>query len=262
MMREQVVLATGMHVEGLAQVLHGHGRALDMPARIPPAPGRIPLLQIARLRGPPERKVGGMPLVLVHLDTRARDAIVGGLRVEPRAVSRKGGDVEVHAVGGDVRVALLDEPLDEVDHRSDVLGRLRHHVGVEDVEPPTVGDELSGVELGDLKRILPRAPRAQRHLVLARVRVVDDVTDVRDVHDLHHPVAEVFERPPHHVRDEVGVEIPDVLPVVYGRTAVVDADRAGSHRLERARRTRRAVVDVDLGFGSLDEFFSLVLLGR
>ena len=75
-MREQVVLATRMHVEGLAQVLHGHGRTLDMPARIPPAPGGIPLLQIAGLRGPPEREVGGMPLVLVHLDTGARDAIV------------------------------------------------------------------------------------------------------------------------------------------------------------------------------------------
>src|SRR3989449_5592476 len=158
-------------------------------------------------------------------------------------------------------MTCLDETLDELDHRSDVLGRLRHLMGVEDVEPPTVGDKLPGVEVGDLERLLPRPPGTQRHLVLSRIGVVDDVADIGDVHDLLHPVTEVLKGSPHHVRDEVGVEIPDVLPVIYGRTAVVDADRAGNDRLERTRRSRRAVVDADLGPASLDAFFSLVLLG-
>src|SRR5207237_4306702 len=75
-MREEVILATGVEVEGLAEVFHRHGRALDVPAGIPAAPRRIPLLEITRLRGTPEREVERVPLIRIHLDACAGLAAV------------------------------------------------------------------------------------------------------------------------------------------------------------------------------------------
>src|SRR5207244_4832864 len=104
--REEVVFTTGVEVERLAEVFHRHGRALDVPAGIPAAPRRIPLLEIAWLRGAPEREIERVALVRVHLDTGAGLPLVGRLRIQARPVAGKGRRVEVHAVGGDVRVAL------------------------------------------------------------------------------------------------------------------------------------------------------------
>src|SRR3546814_14021744 len=49
-MREDQVLAAGMDVEDLAQVLRRHGGAFDVPAWPPPAPRAVPagLVRIAR----------------------------------------------------------------------------------------------------------------------------------------------------------------------------------------------------------------------
>ena len=60
-----VVDAARVDVELLAQVLHAHGRALDVPARIASAPGTVPdqgLVLELGLREP-EGEVGGIALV-------------------------------------------------------------------------------------------------------------------------------------------------------------------------------------------------------
>src|SRR5258706_1057030 len=100
-MREEVIFATGVEIERLAEVFHRHRRALDVPAGISAAPRRIPLLQVTWLRGTPEREVERVPLVRVHLDARSGLTAVRRLGVQPRAVSREGGGVEVHAIGCD-----------------------------------------------------------------------------------------------------------------------------------------------------------------
>src|SRR2546428_9421577 len=108
-----------------------------MPPGIAATPWRVPLLEVAWLRTTPQREVGRVPLVLVHLDPRTRDALLGRLGVEARAVPGEGRDIEIHPVRGDVRVALRDQPLDERDHLRDVVRRLRDHLGIEDVQATT-----------------------------------------------------------------------------------------------------------------------------
>ena len=198
-----------------------------MPAGIPATPGRLPLLEIARLRGAPEREVERVPLVRVHLDTGAGLPFVGRLGVQTRPVSREGRRIEVHTVRCDVRVALRDEPLDERDHLGNVVGGLRDHVRILDVQLPPVDHELRRVALGHRERVEPLAARAEGHLVLAPgVRVVDQVPDVGDVHHLLHPQSEVLERPAREVGGQVRIEVADVLVVVDRGPAVVDADLA------------------------------------
>ena len=245
-MREEVVLATRVDVEGLAEVRHRHGRALDMPSRVTAAPRRLPLLQVAGLRRAPEREVERVALVRVDLDAGAGLALVGRLRVQPRAVPGERRRVEVHPVRRDVRVPLRDEALDEGDHRRDVLGRLRDDVRIEDVQLPPIDHELVGVPLGHGERVEVLALRADRHLVDAGgVRVVHEVADVGDVHDLLHAAAEVLEAAPCDVGGQVAVEVTDVLVVVNGRAAVVDADLALPKGRERLHGPRGAVEELD-----------------
>src|SRR5437763_16660893 len=104
-----MILAAGMEVEGLTEVLHRHGRALDVPSGIAATPRRVPLLEIARLRRAPEREVERVPLVRVHFDASAGLAALRRLGVQSRAVSRECRRVEVHTVGSGVRVTCRDE---------------------------------------------------------------------------------------------------------------------------------------------------------
>src|SRR5207247_4912116 len=195
-------------------------------------------------------EVEGVALVGVDLDTRSGLARLRRLGVETRAVPRERRRVEVDAVGGDVRVALRDEALDEGDHLGYVIGRLADDLRIEDVQLRAIDEELLRVALGDGQRIDVLAFRGERDLVLGvGVGIADEVARVGDVHHLLHRVAGVLERTACDVGGEVAVEVTDVLPVVDGRTAVVDAYLARAQRLERAHRARDAVVHPDRGGG-------------
>lgn len=61
-MREDEIETAGVDVEGLAQELAAHGRALDVPAR-PAATPRARPARLLRRRGLPQHEVGGILLV-------------------------------------------------------------------------------------------------------------------------------------------------------------------------------------------------------
>src|SRR5512135_3562714 len=67
--RKDEVFATGMDVEGLAQMLESHRRALDMPARPAGAPWTVPC-GFAGFRSLPKREVQRICLALVHFHPR------------------------------------------------------------------------------------------------------------------------------------------------------------------------------------------------
>ncbi len=134
---EAQVDAAAVDVEGGAEVLAGHRRALDVPARTTRSPRGGPgrgLRLALLLPALPEGEVAGVALA-------ARVGVAGGLHVldllpGQLAVGRPAADVEVDvaaAVLGGVRVAAGDELLDQLDDLRDVSGgarlvRRRQHV--------------------------------------------------------------------------------------------------------------------------------------
>src|SRR5206468_7943863 len=106
----------------LAEVVRGHRRALEVPARTARAPRALPR-RLARLGALPEREVVRILL--------ARIVLLAGLHVLEAAmgelpVGGEAADTEVHAAVGDrVREPLRDQLLDERDHQADVLRRAR-----------------------------------------------------------------------------------------------------------------------------------------
>src|SRR5579863_9130952 len=69
-----MVHATAVDIEGLAEVGHAHGGAFYVPARIPGPPRTVPLHDVFGLVQEPEREVVGMPLLTqqLHAPTGAR----------------------------------------------------------------------------------------------------------------------------------------------------------------------------------------------
>ena len=119
----------------VAEQLQRHRRALDVPARAPETPRRVPR-RFAGFGRLPECEVDRGALALVDIDARARALEQFFERaVRQRSVIGERVDLEVHALALDhVRVTVRDELRDELDHLRDPLGRPGLVVGVEDVQ--------------------------------------------------------------------------------------------------------------------------------
>ena len=155
---------------------------------------------------------------------------------------------------------LVDESRDERDHLGDVVGRLGHDVRLEDVELAAIVHELLGVLTGQCLGVAALALGREHHPIFALVDVADDVADIGDVHHGLHAVPEVFERAALNVRHDVAIEVPDRLPVVDRRAAVVDPGLTRDERNEGLDLTTRAVEEPDTRRGhDRDGYLSLLV---
>ena len=168
------------------------------------------------------------------------------LDVEARevAVIRLLAGVEIDAIRRPIRESALLDVGDERDLLWDVFCRARQDRRWLDVEEFQVGQKGVGIELRDLPRSLAGSARAFFHLVLAGVGVGRQMTDVGNVHYVVDTIAVPFERAAQHVLENERPVVADVLVVVDGGTARVEADRAALvERLERTQRPRVVVVE-------------------
>src|SRR5215472_102838 len=123
--RKQKVDAPGMYIERLSEILHRHGRALDVPAGPSPPERRVPGCAhsfVLGLRPLPEGEVcRGFLVVLVRGDSGSGPQ-TGPVEVGQAAVPGKARDAEVNVAVSLVRVASGQQTLDESHHLPDVLG--------------------------------------------------------------------------------------------------------------------------------------------
>ncbi len=201
--REGQVLAAAVDVQRQGGVFLGHGRALQVPAGTALAPGGFPE-RLAGLGRLPQGEVERVLLFLARSDTRAGLELVD-VPAGQLAVAIKGADLEIHVPGrGGVGVALVDEPLRQVDHLRDVLGALGLHGGALDVQLVHVHVELADELLGDFAGLFAHFARAFDDLVV----------DVREVADEVDVVPFVLEIAVEHVEDHAGAGVADVAEVV------------------------------------------------
>ena len=93
-MREDQVLAAAVNIDGLSQMFSGHGRALQMPAGTPAAPGTLPTRQLIGRRLP-QHEVGRILLVRRHIHPGAGNLLVA-IAPGKLAVGRIGAHPEEH----------------------------------------------------------------------------------------------------------------------------------------------------------------------
>ena len=142
--------------------------------------------------------------------------------------------VEVQAVVCAVHIAFFLDGGDGGDLLADVVGGPAPDVRGEHVEPVELFLEIRGVALGDFPSRQAGAPRAGFHLVLAGVRVGGQVPYVGDIDDVVDLIAAVFEGAPQDVFEDIGAQVADVLVVVHGRAAGIQANLGRRERCEGA----------------------------
>jgi len=238
-MREHQVSAAAMDVEGKPQVLARHGRALDVPARTPLAPGGIPR-RLAGLGRLPQREIERVALARLkalaigaklavarfHLvDVATRKLTVGGIRAH----------AEVHIAFDLVGVTVIDELLNKRDHVGNLACGARAHVGVEHAGRVHVVDERLGVLSGNLCSTS----------ALFTCAFDDLVVDVGDILHKRHVEAAPDEVAANHVEADKRARVTDVDAVVHGRAADVHADLAGLLRLELDFLAQLGVVNLN-----------------
>ncbi len=222
--------SAAVDVESRAEVLLRHRRALDVPARPPAAPGRLPPGVLVRLRALPQREV---PRILLERSGLLRRHVFRARAREPPVVA-EARHPEVHVAPRLVGEPAGDELAGERDDLRDALGGERLDVGAAEAEPVGVLDVPAGGPARQLGATDPEPPR----------RVVDLVVDVGDVLGERHPVAAELEPALEPHRQDEGTGIADVDALVHGRPAEVHADRARRRR-EIVRPAGVRVVELD-----------------
>ena len=213
---EDQVLTAGVQVDGLAQVLAGHGAALNVPAGAAVAPGALPV-GLAGLGRLPDCEIGGVLLqVVVHTAAQLTVAALEVVEVQMAqlAVAGVGLDAEVDIpVAGHIGVAGVHEVLDDVDDLADMLGSAGAHGGGLDVQTVGIPDVLGLKLAGDL---LHRGA----FLLALFDELVINIGDVGDIVDL---VAAVFQIAAQRIKDDHRARVADVDIVVNRRAADIDA---------------------------------------
>ena len=221
--REHEVFAAGVQVERFAEVLHGHGGALDVPAGAAGAERRLPGC-LAGLGGLPKSEItGGVLLVLVEVDA---GAVFHAVQVFLRelAVAGEASDAEVPAtVLGFVGDVLGGEALDERDHAVDVFCSACDLFGAFDAQGVHVFKEgalVLGAVLAD-------------GLAGSGCVANDLVVDVGDVHDVMQAEAIETGGAAQGVDVQKGAEVADVAVVIDRGAATVEAQGAAVGGKER-----------------------------
>ncbi len=237
--REHQVGTAAVDVEGQPQVLLGHGRALDVPARAPVAPGRGPR-RLAGLRRLPQGEIELVALAVFQSLAVGPQLAVTALSLVhiaagQLAVAGVAAHVEVHVAVGLVGVPALDEALDERDHGADFLGGLRADVGVLHPGRVHVLDEQARVLLGHLGGAAPLFPGPLDDLVVH----VGHVLHEGDVEAAPGQIAA------DHVEGDEGSRVADVDAVVHRGPAHVHGYLPRLHRLELHLLAQTRIVQLD-----------------
>ena len=244
-MRENQIKTAGMDVDGLAEVLVRHSRALNMPARAAlAAPRRIPS-RLTRLCSLPDREVHRIFLYLADRDAGTGLQLLHRL-VAQLAILGEGLGAEVYVtVLSNVSVAVLDQALNNVDDRVHGLGRTRVHGRLLDAQTLCINKVFLNITLGDGIEV---------HAFL--VRLVDYlIVNVSEVlHELN-LVAAVLEVTAQQIENDERTCVADMEVVVHSRTAGIHLYLARRDRNEFLLLTGQRVVE-------FHDFYLLLMVFR
>ena len=240
---EDVVDASAMDIEPVAEHSGGHGTAFDVPAGATRTPRAVPFhVAVGRIVRFPEGEVADVFLFVFIGADAARGAKFFQVEMGEFPVAGKAGDAEVdRLVVRLIGVTSGHELRDHRDHARNVLrlGRRGESVGRFDAQRRQVLEKsvLEGFgEIGQGNAFLPGAADGF-------------VVHVGQVHDALDLESAVFEMALEKIFEEVGAEIADVGVVVDGRSAGVDLDLLAV-RIEGNKWlgcSRQRVVEVEQG---------------
>ena len=173
-MRKLQIEAAAVDVERLAQQLHAHRGAFDVPARTSLAPGAVPE-RLARLGPLPQGEVAGIALLVADLDAGPGFQLLR-IAMAQLAVIAVPAHVEIDVPPHGIGKFLGDQTLNHLDDVADVVRRPGHVIDAGHVEPGQVLAIIGRDALGQLRHGRLEFPGLDDELVV-NVGDVDDEGD-------------------------------------------------------------------------------------
>ena len=230
-MRKDQVHPAAMQIDLLAQVSNRHRRALDVPAR-PSGPPRTLPLRLARFRPLPQGEIHGVLFLHPNVRRLRRDHVLQ-CSTRQLPVTRHLTNAVVHVAARRIRHPLLNQPVDQIDHLRDLLGRPRMHIRRRDPQFPPLPHERRNLPLRQLRDRDPLLRRPGDQFVV----------DIGEVIDEPNPSAPPLEESAQGVEDDDRHRMAQVRIVVRGNPADVHRNRI-IDRLKRLLATRQRVVQL------------------
>src|SRR5678815_1620614 len=199
-----------VEIQRLAEVLHCHCGAFQVPARAARAERRFPARFLFVLRRFPENKIIRLFLVvLIRIDASA-DFQFTTIQPGQAAVSRKARNAKVDGIALVIRVAAREKSLDQLNHLRNVLGRYRDDVGFLYPQAGAVFEEGSSV-----RRCI--GPNIDAFFS----STADDlVVDIRDVHHMLQ-VPLTLQMTTQDIFKNEGSKVSNMSEIVNSRTACI-----------------------------------------
>ena len=221
-----------MDIESLAQAAGRHHRALDMPARTPRAPRRLPA-RLARLDALPQDEIQRVLLGFINFDPRANFQVFDFL-ARQLAVTDKLADPVVHvAITGRVGKTLVDQGLNHLVHAGDMPGSTRLLIRAQHIQTRLVFVHGRDHALNQ---------RFKRFAVLVGTldNLVIDVSDIAHVGDV---IAAMAQPARHHIERHHHPRMTDMTEVVNRHAAHIHAHLVTHQRFEDIFAFGQRVVD-------------------
>ena len=238
-MREDQIAAATMEVECIAQIVGGHGRAFDVPARASLAPRAFPEW-FAGLCRFPKCKVSRISLFIIDFDAGAGQHIFD-LASGKLAVVFECRNVIVNIAAKDIGMPLLDQCLHHIDDVLHVIGHSRIHIGTTDMELIHDFKVRINVTIGD------RFPVAA-----FRIGFIDDlIIDIREILYKGHFITDEFQIATDDIPSNSRTGIADMRMVVGSDSADVDLRFSFFDRMEYFFFFCQCVIYLDLFHKSL-----------
>ena len=213
MMRKDQILAAGMDIDLLPQILLCHHGTLNMPARTPLAPLGIPV-GLAFLFGLPQHEIRRalLPLLTSHLNLPETglqfiQILVGQLAVIPERIGP-----EIHRpVKSRIGIPFINQGLYHLKHTGNLLRCLRMCGGRLHIHTFHILFALFDITAGDHLRL---------HALLNRL--LDDlIVHIGKIGHIIDLIAFIFKISPHRIKHDHRPGIPDMDVIVNSRAAYI-----------------------------------------
>src|SRR5688572_19304895 len=232
-MRKLKVLASGMYIQGFAEILHRHCRAFYMPAWTAAAERSVPARFLVLADEFPQGKIASvLLLVLVSVDALAAASdIARKIDLRQLSILGKRSDPVIDRAVGFVRLSVLDQLRDDIDHLRNMMRRPRRYFW------PLVA---KCVKIFPKILYIRRRKFIDAHALLRRL-INDPVVDVCQIKNVRDFVTLELQITTQDVAKNERPEIADVRKIPNGRPADIHPHFAFFLRVKFFLLTRQCI---------------------
>src|SRR5579859_8126788 len=243
-MGKNVIHTASMQIIMLAQVLHRHSAALDMPTGKSTPPWAVPRHLPPWFSWFPQGKIFRVVLVRIHPFSNTGQHILK-LITRKLPIVRKALDVIINITLDLVSYILCQQPLDNSNHLSNMLSSAWKDMCGQYIQFGFVSMECFSIILRDLQRCFPLFARLRHQLIIPAIQhLLPHMTDICNIFDVQNPQSPIFKGTAQPIGHSKRAQIANMNIAIDGGAAGVHLDPASFYRNNLFNPSSQGIIDI------------------